>query len=228
MDLGPTTWAGLADDAPAPHYSNAMKILIVDDHAVVREGVAAVLRGGLDAPSIVQAADIVSAIAMADNHPDLDMVLLDLSMPGVTGMAALDAFGARHGAVPVIVLSSSEDDADVRGAIAHGALGYVSKSAKPATLLAAVHLVASGEVYVPSFMARGQAPGSAALGRPANLTDRQRDVLQLVVDGAQNKEIAYRLAISEKTVKAHLTAIFRALNVTNRSEAARAAGHGPH
>lgn len=200
-----------------------MKILIVDDHAVVREGVAAVLRQALGDASIFQAGDIASAIATADDHRDLDMVLLDLSMPGVSGMAALDAFGARHGATPVIVLSSSEDEADVRGAIAHGALGYVSKSAKPATLLAAVRLVLSGEIYVPSFMAHDHAPGAVAPGRLASLTDRQRDVLQLVTSGAANKEIAYQLTISEKTVKAHLTAIFRALNVANRSEAARAA-----
>ncbi len=198
-----------------------MKILIVDDHAVVREGVAAVLRQAVEVAVIFQASDIASGIALADEHPDLDVVLLDLSMPGVSGMAALDAFGSRHGALPVIVLSSSEAESDVRAALAHGALGYVAKSAKPATLVAALRLVLSGEIYVPPFMAdRAVAPDPDRL---AALTERQRDVLRLVAGEASNKEIAHRLTISEKTVKAHLTAIFRALNVGSRGEAAKAA-----
>jgi DNA-binding NarL/FixJ family response regulator len=204
-------------------YLAMLNILIVDDHAVVREGVAAVLRQELGQPTIFHAADVGVALAIAAEHSDLDLVLLDLSMPGVSGMGALKVFGARHEAIPVIVLSSSEDEADVRGAIAHGALGYVAKSAKPATLLAAVRLVLSGEIYVPSFMAHGDAVEPECPDRLATLTQRQRDVLQLVAGDASNKEIAYRLKISEKTVKAHLTAIFRALNVTNRNEAVRGA-----
>lgn len=199
-----------------------MKVLIADDHAVVREGVAAVLRQAFAAIEVLFAPDIATAIATADAQPDLDLVLLDLVMPGVSGIAGLIAFADQHAAVPVVVLSSSEDKADVRDALAHGALGYVAKSARPATLVAAVRLVLSGEKYVPAFMAE-QAAGAAPPTHAPTLTERQRAVLQLVADRATNKDIAFRLTISEKTVKAHLTAIFRALNVTSRAEAAQAA-----
>ena len=199
-----------------------MKILVVDDHAVVREGVAAVLRQEIEAVVILDAPDVAAAITVADAQ-DIDLVLLDLSMPGVSGMAGLDAFAARHAAIPVVVLSSSEAEADVRASIAHGALGYIAKSAKPATLIAAIRLVLSGETYLPSFMADSRVARDHRHGQLAALTERQRDVLQLVSDNASNKEIAYRLMISEKTVKAHLTAIFRALDVDNRHAAATAA-----
>lgn len=196
-----------------------MKALLIDDHAMVREGVTAMLRQAFPGGAILQAADIAAAITLAGDHADLDLAVLDLMMPGVSGVAALAAFVEAQPAVPVIVLSSSEDPGDVRAALATGALGYVAKSASPATLLAAVRLVLDGEIYVPTFMA--QSPGAAAALPLDQLTERQRDVLRLVAASASNKEIAYRLAISEKTVKAHLTTVFRVLNVASRAEAAR-------
>ncbi len=127
----------------------------------------------------------------------------------------------------MIVLSSSEDADDVRRALAAGALGYVPKSAPPRTLLSALQLVLAGDVYVPPLLlgtpplsARGV---SAAADGQARLTERQVDVLRLVCRGASNKEIARELALSDKTVKAHVTAIFRALGVVNRTQAATAA-----
>ncbi len=196
-----------------------MKALLIDDHAMVREGVTAVLRQAFPEGTILQAADVAAAIIVAGDHADLDLTVLDLMMPGLSGTAALAAFVDARPAVPVIVLSSSEDAGDVRAALATGALGYVAKSASPATLLAAVRLVLSGEIYVPTFMA-GTTPNPDRL---AVLTERQRDILKLVAGEASNKEIAHRLTISEKTVKAHLTAIFRTLNVASRGEAARLA-----
>lgn len=198
-----------------------MKALLIDDHAMVREGVTAVLRQAFPMGSILQAADVAAAITLAADHEDLELVVLDLFMPGLSGIAALAAFVDAHPAVPVIVLSSSEDAGDVRAALATGALGYVAKSASPATLLAAVRLVLDGEIYVPTFMAGSS--NAPAPERLAALTARQRDILNLVVADASNKEIAHRLTISEKTVKAHLTAIFRTLNVASRGEAARLA-----
>lgn len=196
-----------------------MKALLIDDHAMVREGVTALLRQAFPDSTILQAGDIAAAIAMARDHENLELAVLDLMMPGLSGIAALTAFVDAQPTVPVIVLSSSEDVIDVRAALAAGALGYVAKSASPATLLAAVRLVLSGEIYVPTFVAKGAPAPAAAL---AALTDRQRDVLRLVAAKASNKEIAYRLAISEKTVKAHLTTIFARLAVSNRAEATRA------
>ncbi|HEY1607336.1 MAG TPA: response regulator transcription factor [Allosphingosinicella sp.] len=197
-----------------------MKILVVDDHAVVREGVAAVLREAIADLVVLHASEAQAGIESASIH-EPDLVLLDLRMPGTDGMAALELFGRRHPALPVVILSSSEEQADVRVAIGRGALGYIPKSAPPATLVAALRLVMTGEIYVPPFMAVGDGP-SAGPSRLDALTARQHEVLGLIAGGAANKQIAYRLGISEKTVKAHVTAILRALNVGSRAAAAAA------
>ena len=206
-----------------------MKLLIVDDHPVVREGLAALLRQGHPETVVVEARDSAEGLAMAEQHPDLDAVLLDLALPGMGGMAAISEFGRRRPELPVIILSSSEDPLDVRRALATGALGYVPKSASRQTLWLAVQLVLSGEIYVPPLMAA--APDAAAPGRAedregavsARLTARQVEVLRLVARGLSNKEIGNALDLSEKTVKVHITSIFRTLNVVNRTQAATAA-----
>ena len=205
-----------------------VKYLIVDDHAVVREGVAAVLRTAEPQGVILQAQDCASALAMAAAHPDLAMVLMDLVMPDAVGLSAVEAFVAAYPDLPVMVISSSEAPADVRQALALGALGYVPKSANAATLLAAIRLVLSGEVYVPPFVVKdiGQptTPAAAApSGSLAALTDRQREVLDLICAEASNKDIAHALGVTEGTVKAHITVIFKILGVVTRAQAARLA-----
>ncbi len=207
-----------------------MKLLIVDDHPVVREGLAALLRQAGPDTIVLLAADSVQGLSIADAHPDLDAVILDLALPGTDGMSALIEFGKRRPQLPVIILSSSEDPRDVRRARAAGALGYIPKSETPRTILAALQFVLAGNVYVPTFMVNETAPTSAeaaAHGRPegagASLTARQIDVLRLVCDGRSNKEIARTLGLSDNTVKAHVTAIFKALNVVNRMQACAAA-----
>ena len=203
-----------------------MNFLVVDDHAVVREGVAAVLRKAFADAEVLQASTGGAALAVADQTPGLDLVLLDLMMPGADGMDCLAAFGEAHPGLPILVVSSSEAAGDVRRAIALGALGYVPKSANPATLLAAVTLVLMGEVYVPPFMVRdreGSTKGAPDIALRSTLTERQRDVLKLITLAATNKDIAFQLNLSEKTVKTHVTAIFRALGVINRAQAARIA-----
>jgi two-component system, NarL family, nitrate/nitrite response regulator NarL len=206
-----------------------MKILIVDDHGVVREGLAALLRQSSDDISVLQAKDGAEALDIAQTHQDLDAVLLDLSMAGLSGMPALVEFGKRHPVLPVIVLSSSEDPEDVRRALASGALGYVPKSASPKTLLSALQLVLQGNVYVPPLMldeagsGANKAKTERSPGASPRLTERQIDVLKLLGGGLSNKEIALELGLSEKTVKVHVTGIFKALNVVNRMQAASAA-----
>jgi len=200
-----------------------VKVLVVDDHAVVREGVAAVLRQLRPDTEVLLAHDAASGMALAAANPDLELVLLDLMLPDAVGMGALEAFGREHPALPVMVLSSSESPDAVRAALALGAMGYVAKSANPETLLAALRLVLSGEVYVPPFMVHAPTPPTPA----GALTERQVDVLRLLADGIANKEIAYRLGLSEKTVKSHLTAIFRTLGVSNRAQAVAAAARYP-
>ena len=174
---------------------------------------------------VLQAGGAEKALALVVAHGDLDAVVLDIAMPGMDGLRALGEFGRARPELPVIVISASEDARDAKEALARGALGYVPKSASQNTLLSAIRLVLDGEVYVPPLMlgaldaVGASEPSAASPGRQA-LTDRQVDVLRRLCDGQSNKAIALELGLSEKTVKAHVTAIFRALNVVNRTQAA--------
>jgi two-component system nitrate/nitrite response regulator NarL len=203
-----------------------MKLLIVDDHAVVREGVSAMLLQAEPSTVVLQAGTTVEGLALAEAHPDLDAVLLDLAMPGIGGIAAIKEFGRRRSDVPVIVLSASEDPEDIHRALASGALGYVPKSARPQTFLSALQLVLSGEVYLPPLLLdRKMSPPSRTRNGDRQqgidqLTERQVEVLRWLGRGISNKEIGAALSLSEKTVKAHVTAIFRTLDVVNRTQAA--------
>jgi two-component system nitrate/nitrite response regulator NarL len=202
-----------------------MQFLIVDDHPVLREGVAAVLRQTAGGAEVLHAEDGVSALAAIARRPDIDVVFLDLMLPGSGGLAVLEELGARHPGLPIIMLSSSEEPTDVRRALARGALGYVPKSASSSTLLAALQLVLAGEIYVPPFVVQETSGREAEpqVAVCAVLTDRQIEVLKLMAGAQTNKQIAYQLTVSEKTVKAHVTAIFRALRVASRAEAVRTA-----
>ncbi len=207
-----------------------MKLLVVDDHPIVRDGLAALL-GRLGPDTVVlQVGDAARALAMAMavEHADLDIVILDIAMPGMDGLRALSEFGRVRPELPVIVISASEDARDVREALAKGALGYVPKSASQHTLLSAIRLVLDGDLYVPPLIL-GETPLSFApdpreAAAPARsvLTRRQIEVLKQLSQGKSNKSIALELGLSEKTVKAHVTAIFKALNVINRTQAAAA------
>jgi two-component system, NarL family, nitrate/nitrite response regulator NarL len=203
-----------------------MKFLIVDDHPVVRHGLGILLQQNEPDAAILLAMDAEEGLHIAESNDDLDAVLLDLSMPGTSGMQAIEEFGKRNPALPVIVISSSEDPDDVRRALALGALGYVPKSAGPHTILSALRLVLSGEVYIPALMLLSTAAAAEnpiRHGGPSainQLTDRQVEVLKLLAGGLQNKEIAYALGLAEKTVKTHVSAIFKTLRVINRTQAA--------
>ncbi|HDR9833978.1 TPA: response regulator transcription factor [Burkholderia multivorans] len=202
-----------------------MKILIVDDHPVLRDGVEALLRRNDAALAVVQAASADDAMQMLDQHADIGAIVLDLKMRGTSGVDAIAALARARPALQIIVLSSSEDPRDVRAAFAHGALGYVPKSASPHTLLSAIVMVLNGERYVPPLLLDDGAaytiePPRQATGAP--LTPRQIEVLRYLAEGVPNKVIADRLGLSEKTVKAHITAIFRTLHVLNRTQAAAA------
>ena len=207
-----------------------MKFLIVDDHAVLRDGLKALLRQAGPDDVVLEAGDGAEGLLLAGAHPDLDAVFLDLEMPGMGGMPAIEAFGKQHPILPVIVLSSSEDPQDVRRALAAGALGYVPKSTSSKTLMAALRLVLQGDIYVPPLVldqppAAGAGAALEAAKAPQiamRLTERQVEVLRLIGRGLSNKEIGLALELSEKTVKVHITAIFRALKVVNRMQAANA------
>ena len=204
-----------------------MKIMIVDDHALVRQGVSALLEREIGGLTMVQARNGAEAFDLADARDDLDLVLLDLSMPGIDGLAALREFGRRRPTLPVIVLSASEDPVQAHRAFAAGALGYVPKSATSETLLTALTVVMRGETFVPSLVLRAHddvAPApSAPTAGSANLTRRQTEVLRHLAEGLPNKMIAYRMGVSEKTIKAHVTGVLRAMAAHDRVDAVHSA-----
>ena len=203
-----------------------MKVLVVDDHPVVRDGLGTLLRQLGEDTVVLEAGDASEGLALVEKCADLDIVVLDIVLPGLDGLGAIAAFGRARPELPVIVLSSAEDAQTARRALAHGALGFVPKSASRQTLLAAVRLVMSGEIYVPALILGEVLPAptparvDAQRGGASALTDRQIEVLRLVAAGRTNLSIAVELGLSEKTVKAHVTAIFKAMNVFNRTQAA--------
>ena len=208
-----------------------MKLLIVDDHPTMRAGLAMLFAQMEAGVHVLEAGNGAEGLALAQQHPDLDAVFVDLMMPGMAGMAAVQELVRLHPQLPVIVLSSSEDAQDVRRALAYGALGYIPKSASPQTILSAFRLVMSGNVYVPPLLlhsvpastAETAVTGGTGSARLARLTERQADVLKLLCEGLSNKEICRQLGLSDSTVKSHVSAIFKALNVVNRMQAVRAA-----
>lgn len=147
-----------------------MKLLIVDDHAIVREGLAAMLRLVAPDTDVLQARDGAEGLALASAHLDIDAVFLDLEMPGTDGMAIIPELGRLRPDLPVIVLSSSENPQDVRRALGLGALGYVPKSAASQTLLSALQLVLSGNIYVPPLMLHATSAAGAAGDTAASAT----------------------------------------------------------
>jgi len=202
-----------------------VKLLIIDDHPLFRDGLAALLRQASPDNVVTPASSAEDALELADEQI-FDAVFMDLVMPGLCGEPAVREFARRHPDLPVIVLSSSENASDVRRVLNAGASGYIPKSAKAQTVVSALSLVLSGNLYVPPLMLgasvqsadRNSADGPRSLSQ---LTDRQIDVLRFLKDGLSNKEISANLGIAEKTVKVHIAAIFKTLNVVNRTQAAK-------
>ena len=204
---------------------SAVKLLIVDDHPLFRDGLPALLLQASANTTVVQASSAEEALLLVDEQV-IDAVFMDLVMPGLCGEPAIREFARRHPDVPVIVLSSSENPSDVRRVLNAGASGYIPKSATAQTVVSALTLVLSGNIYVPPLLvsAATRAADHAANGGPrsvSQLTDRQVDVLRYLRDGLSNKEISASLGIAEKTVKVHIAAIFKTLNVVNRTQAAK-------
>src|SRR5581483_5687966 len=171
-----------------------MKILIVDDHSIVRAGIIALLKQENPDTVVIEAADGEQALAVAEANSDLDAVLLDLQMPGLGGRRTLEENSQRYPGLPVVILTSTEDAEEVRTALSNGALGYVPKSASAKTLLGALKLVMQGDVYVPPLLLDPQrrsvpaTPPDRTASLP-RLTERQTDVLRLVQRGMSNKMI---------------------------------------
>jgi len=212
----------------------ALKVLIADAHPLMRDGLANVLAGLSQRVDVLQADSLQGALAVLDAHSDTALVLLDLIMPDGDGTSMLERVREAHPGIPIVVVSGATDHATVTAAIRSGAMGFISKRSAPPVLLGALRLVLAGEVYVPPEVLRmqlmtppGGTPSAAPVsvrerargGKDLDLTKRQLDVLALLVQGKPNKAICRELGLAEGTVKAHTAAIFRALRVSNRTEA---------
>jgi DNA-binding NarL/FixJ family response regulator len=204
-----------------------MNILVVDDHALIREAMRRVLKDLTPAAIIVEAADGRQALQLVADHAELELVLLDLTLPDIDGFSLLAQLRKTHPAVAVVVLSAQHDRGSVTRALDLGASGFISKNAGREIILGALRLVLAGGIYIPlEILGRGEPVAAHAPAGPngdLGLTMRQRDVLALVMQGKSNKAICRALELAEPTVKNHVTAILKALKVTNRTEAVIAA-----
>jgi DNA-binding NarL/FixJ family response regulator len=198
-----------------------MKILIADDHVLFREGLRQTLLQLGDDVTILEAADHDGILRLAAQHADADLALLDLNMPGKAPLVALAAIVAQSPTIPIVVLSGTEDLGEVRGVLDAGAMGFIPKRETAKVIFSALRLVLSGGIYVPPMLLQTE---SARGVRRAEIgfTPRQREVLQRLVMGKSNKEIGREMSLSDATVKVHLAAIFRSLNVNSRAEAVHA------
>jgi DNA-binding NarL/FixJ family response regulator len=215
-----------------------MKILIVDDHALVRRGMSYVVKEGFPDCEVVEAEGATAALAVFRSEK-IDLALVDVRMPDLDGLELLRTVKAEWPDVPVIMLSTYENAPYVKRALSDGASGYLLKDATPEDLSQAINVALSGSGNVLSprviqnlFDDVESSSNTHGGRRPEfSLTQRENDILGLLAEGRSNREIAQALYLSEKTVKAHLAAIFRKLGVTNRTQAAMAAvsmGVGPY
>ena len=207
-----------------------MKLLVVDDHHLIREGLRPLLEELADgeAVEVIEAETLARALAEAAVHPDFDLALVDLRLPDVVDLEGVSTLRARHPALPIVVMSGENEPGLVRAALDHGALGFIPKSSSSKVILGALRLVLAGGTYIPreAMDAASGAPThrpGGSNGAGLGLTPRQSEVLLLVLKGKSNKAIGRELALAEGTVKNHVAAVLKALNVTTRTQAVIAA-----
>jgi len=208
--------------------SDKTRILIADDHPLILGALRHALTGAIEGAEFYEARDLESVSAALEATPDMDLVLLDLSMPGVRGFSGLIYLRAQHAGVPVVIVSANRDPAVIRACIDLGAAGYIPKSLDLETMRASVRTVLEGGRWVPPDLdlAAPADPGSSLiLRRLSSLTPQQVRVLMMLSEGLLNKQIAYELSVSEATVKAHVSAILQKLGVESRTQAVIAASN---
>jgi len=209
-----------------------MKILVVDDHSLITYALSVLFLDLDPAAEVLTTRTAEGGMDLLEKNPDLDLVVLDLGMPGVSGTSLLESMVAHSPEMKILVLSGQQDPRNVMRVLQLGAAGFVPKSMASDTLLAAVKFVLSGGVYIPADLLE-EVNRVAMIGTPerprevgatrVELTERQEQVLHLLARGAPIKIICRELGLSEGTVKTHVTAIYRAFNASNRTEALLAA-----
>nr|WP_314584272.1 response regulator transcription factor [uncultured Pseudomonas sp.] len=209
------------------------KILIADDHPLFREAIHNVISDGFPGSEVMETEDLDSAMALTKGNDDLDLILLDLNMPGMHGLNGLINLRNEAPTIPVVIVSAEQDKQVVLQAITYGAVGFITKSSPRKQMTEAIEQILNGNVYLPSDIIRSQKSTARRSNNDAPhfppellqaLTRKQLLVLERMTKGDSNKQIAYSLAIAETTVKAHVSAILRKLNVHNRVQAILSAG----
>jgi DNA-binding NarL/FixJ family response regulator len=213
-----------------------MKVLVVDDHPLIREALRGVFQELQHDAGVIEASDSQQAMQLVAEHQDIELILLDLNLPDRDGFSILSELREQHPEIAVVVLSGVQDRSSVAKALDLGAVGFIPKTGQREVMISALQLVFAGGIYIPpEILDRGHTPSplsptatrlglkSGAKPGDLGLTERQVDVLALMMQGKSNKAICRVLDLAEPTVKNHVTAIFKALKVTNRTEAAIAA-----
>ena len=197
-------------------------IIIVDDHPLFRDALRQALSDSIRDLQISEAGSLDGLSGTIDEKSETDLVLLDLAMPGVKGLSGLMYLRAQYPEIPVVVVSANEDPAAIRRCIEFGASGFIPKSLPVETIRDAVRTVLDGDVWTPPDLDLGQAGDgetSDLVARLATLTPQQVRVLMMLSEGLLNKQIAYKLNVSEATIKAHVSAILQKLGVDSRTQA---------
>lgn len=198
------------------------RVVIADDHPLVREALHQSLMRILPHAAVIEASGFDETLRAVDGD-DIDLVLLDLDMPGMNGFTGLLGLRARHPAIPVAIVSGHQDISIARRSLRHGAMAFVPKTASVDEIGTAIRTVLDGDIWLPDWI-RGAieadgAAGSPAADRLARLTPQQLRVLNMLSEGKLNKQIAYELDVTEATVKAHVSAILRKLGAHSRTQA---------
>jgi len=207
---------------PLEHY----RLLIADDHPLYRGALREAVNGLFERIDIAEAGTFNEVTELLERGSEVDLVLLDLTMPGVRGFSGLMYLRAQYPGVPVIVVSANDDPAAIRHCMEFGASGFIPKTLGVEAMRGAISRILSGGVWTPpdvDLSAGADAETAALMARMATLTPQQVRVLMMLSEGLLNKQIAYQLGVSEATVKAHVSAILQKLGVESRTQAVIAA-----
>ncbi len=203
--------------------SDNSNFIVADDHPLFREALIHAIHNCVPGAVIHEADSLASLYEVVEAHPDADLLFLDLHMPGVSGFSALAYMRNNHESLPTVIVSAVDDPGVIRRAIQHGASGFIPKSSPIAELEEGIRSVLEGEVWLPSGVNLEDDRLDSEEARIAEglsqLTPHQFRVLMMLGEGLLNKQIAYQLGVSEATIKAHVTAILRKMNVGNRTQA---------
>jgi DNA-binding NarL/FixJ family response regulator len=207
-------------------FAQSVRLVIADDHPLFRGALREAVSGLLEKADIAEAGAFEEVTKLLERDAEIDLILLDLAMPGVRGFSGLMYLRAQYPSVPVIVVSASDDPAVIRRCMDFGASGFIPKTVGIDTMRSAIERVFEGGIWIPPDIdlgVRSDAQTTELVSRFASLTPQQVRVLMMLSEGLLNKQIAYELRVSEATVKAHVSAILQKLGVDSRTQAVIAA-----